>query len=537
MRTHLLTTVTLIACLGVATPAEAQRLSGEHWDDNHNGYRFRMPDDWAVVPPKPNLLELGITCLMHGDEKVLTIEGRMYASKPDLTVLILRAPEGGDEEEEESSGGLRDRVSTERSRPSLDVVLPLLFSGLRDFDPEDPEKDRTIKAQNRLEGRHRRWEAFTGVMEIVLDTYTFSLPNADVALIFSAPEDYAKKYYRLFGKVAQTFEEIEIERIDLEAGGTYDDQLAYHSEIVSRTPGWRVVRTPSEKFIIKTSTDDMDFVDEVIERLELSRALFEVDFPPPDDFDAVSVVRICATEEEFHTYGGTSSGVGGWFSPRTTELVLFDYKNLNRNATYAVMSHEAFHQYCHYLFDQSEAHRWFDEGHGDYYGGVDFKHGKAEVTKKMPAGFDRLSVIKTVVQREAWTPIEQHLNSSHMEWQSGGVPSYAQSWSIIYMLRQGMLGDVPRKIWRSEYEDIIPNYVSTLTAGFQDAYEEIRKEREKEARAEGRELTTEELDITRFDLDSDQKREIWEAAMEASWGDVDLQQFEEDWLVFVRKEL
>jgi hypothetical protein len=64
--------------------------------------------------------------------------------------------------------------------------------------------------------------------------------------------------------------------------------------------------------------------------------------------------------------------------------VLFDAVSVDRNMTYAVMSHEAFHQYCHFLFEQSEAHRWFDEGHGDYYGGVEFKGNKAVITSTMP---------------------------------------------------------------------------------------------------------------------------------------------------------
>ena len=58
----------------------------------------------------------------------------------------------------------------------------------------------------------------------------------------------------------------------------------------------------------------------------------------------------------------------------------------DRNSTYAVMTHEAFHQYCFFLFDQSEAHRWFDEGHGDYYGGAKFSGRRAKITSKMPAG-------------------------------------------------------------------------------------------------------------------------------------------------------
>ena len=56
-----------------------------------------------------------------------------------------------------------------------------------------------------------------------------------------------------------------------------------------------------------------------------------------------------------------------------------------------VMRHEAFHQYCHFLFGQSEAHRWFDEGHADYYGGMKVTGSRGKITPKMPAGLDRLT--------------------------------------------------------------------------------------------------------------------------------------------------
>src|SRR5690606_6010224 len=105
------------------------------------------------------------------------------------------------------------------------------------------------------------------------------------------------------------------------------------------------------------------------------------------------------------------------------------------------------------------------------------------------------------------------------------VSCYAQSWSIIYMLRQGTLGKVPRKCWREEYADIIPNYVETLAAGFREVYAEIRNERIEKAKAEGREPTEEELNVTRMDLmllRRGAQDEIWKKAMDASWGQIDL---------------
>lgn len=51
------------------------------------------------------------------------------------------------------------------------------------------------------------------------------------------------------------------------------------------------------------------------------------------------------------------------------------------------------------------------------------------------------------------------------------------------------------------------------------------------------ELDPKDLKINRFDLDPREKQKIWDAAMEASWGQVDLDQFEADWVLYVEKYL
>jgi len=535
----------LVLCSGVAT---AQKLSRSYYEDQHNGYRFRAPDDWLVIPTQAGQLELGMTCRMEGAGKVMSSSGRTFTVKPALTVLLLEYPKLGKVPDstpadlvEERQSELEEDYEEALERLSIEGILYATLGGTRGIDIEDPKIDESFKARKKLEGRHRAWVAPNRTLDFYVDVYEFELEDAKLVLIYRIPDKLAKKWRNVFKSSAKSMELVEVERtLAFEKGGTYRDILAYHEELTSRTPGWRVLPTPSERFLIKTSSKNKQFVEEVIERLELSRDLFERDFPPTEPITNVSVVRICGTEEEFHSYGGTSSGVGGWFSPQTAELVLFDYRETDRNATYAVMSHEAFHQYCFYLFDRSEAHRWFDEGHGDYYGGAKFSRGKAKITPKMPAGFDRLSVIKGMVQRDEWVPLEQHLNFDHGEWQNQGpsnVSCYAQSWSVIYMLRRGALGDVPRKLWQEEYADIIPNYIRVLQLGFRDAYAELLAEREEEARFEGRELDEDELAITTDDLGDGVKEEIWKAAIEASWGQIDLDEFEENWLTFVRKSL
>ncbi|MDF1839334.1 MAG: hypothetical protein P1V35_15810, partial [Planctomycetota bacterium] len=269
-------------------------------------------------------------------------------------------------------------------------------------------------------------------------------------------------------------------------------------------------------------------------------------FPPEafgQELNAISVVRICNTPEEFHKYGGTQRGVAGWFNPTTEELVLYSgKKDKERDAlTYGVMSHEAFHQYCHFLFKRSEAHRWFDEGHGDYYAGATWFKGKAYVKPEAESeGINRLPEAKRMVENGLMVSLKKHLNFTHRQWQTQGprnISCYAQSWSIVYMLRQGAIGNVPKQYWNKEWENIIPNYMNTLLKGYADQYAEILAEREEEAKDEKRELKEDELDIDRSDLKTSQRNKIWEDAMEASWGQVDLDEFEEKWLEYITNGL
>jgi len=59
----------------------------------------------------------------------------------------------------------------------------------------------------------------------------------------------------------------------------------------------------------------------------------------------------------------------------------------------------------------------------------------------------------------------------------------------------------------------------------------------EEARAEGRELTEEEKELDRLSIRPERKLEIWTAAIEASWGTIDLDEFERNWITFVEDYL
>jgi len=516
----------LAALLLLMSVVPAQKPGKDYYEDPAFGYRFKPPRGWDAVPVKPELERLGVAALFKGEPISVSAENFAGVWQPDLYVYVIAetGATGGKE-----ASGPHARLET----ASAAVVDRIAATYVVDFRPNEPvvDEDRKVK---KLTARHSVWNAGFPTnqqvtLPITIDVWSFSLGDRDVSLVFTMLDQRYRKWAKTFQGVAKTFSEIERRAtISLDSDAGYADLLRFHEAEAARVPGWRVLPTDSRRFIVKTSSDNEKLVEATIERLERSRDLFERDFPPREPIEAVSVVRICASEEEFRRYGQTPPGVVGWFNRVSTELVLFDSSDVDRKESYAVMTHEAFHQYCFFLFDRARAHRWFDEGHGDYYGGFEFKGDKAFATARMPGDLDRLEVVRGMLRRNEWVPIEEHVNYDATRWRAKGVASYAQSWSIVYMLRQGMLGQVSRRVWKDEYAEIIPNYVAALQAGFQDAY----AARHEEARKEGR-----EIDAGAIELDPAEEDAIRKTAIDESWGRIDIDAFEKDWLEYIDKFL
>ena len=526
---HLLTAALLPFALLVglaagpfAADASAQKLASKPYEDTAHGFRFKPLDGYSGVPAQPDDTSGLVTQMVSGANEL-----HVYA-------LVDEQAPTRKERDGRSTAGKRRR--------DIAAVLAGTIGGFAAV-ADKPELDDEVKAKD-LTGRRRLWT----VRDWYVEAWTYTLPHADIALVYISEKQRFDKRWRATvdasGKSFQAIARKENSAGALGTDATYEEQLARAAEDAAKTPGWRAEPTPSKKFIIVTNCQKAPFVKEVVKRLEGARLIFEADYPPPPSFNAVSIVRICANEDEFHRYGNTGGGVAGWFSPDTTELVLYDAVNIDRNMTYAVVVHESFHQYCHFLFDQAEAHRWFDEGHGDYYGGLEFKGSRPKITTQMPGGLDRLTELRELVREGTYKPIAEHVNYDHRQWQTQGptgVSCYAQSWGLVYYLRQGAEGKVPRKVWRPEYAEIIPNYVRVLAEGYRKAFDEIIERRRERAEKRKEDPAEVDLRVSRRELllgfGPQKQAEIWSAAMQASWGQIDLAQFERDWPAFVRDVL
>lgn len=532
-----------------AAPLAAQRPGSKYVEDTTNGFEFKPLKDWAGIPVTAQLKSGSVIARFSSEDIRIKLPNNSQSmTKVQLYIFGFETPKavtGG------GGSSLRDRAGSQARRPTIEEWIPRMFD-FRDFKEEglanpmlEPEDHKLKKG---LVARHATYTANSANgYGLILDCWTVVMDEIDLVYLWVLPDQDKrdnKKWLRAFESSVESMRLIEKvtgpRRIGEES--SYEDQLAFHKAEAEKTPGWTAVETPSEQYIIKTSSDDDDFIDEVIDRLEASRRVFEQDFPPSKEITHVSVVRVCKNQDEFSQYGNTRPGVAGYFNPNTTELVLYDNKERDRRETLAVMSHEAFHQYCYFLFDRSEAHRWFDEGHGDFYGCYEFKGRKATPTPNMPGGLDRYQNAKTLVREGKYKPIFVHINYNHPQWQGQGPSNtspYEQSWSIIHMLRMGTLGKVPRTVWEKEYADIIPNYIKALHEGYQKAYEDLRKQIQAELDELPRSDETAEIraalesQMARPRVGETRKKEIWKAAMDASWGQIDIEQFEEHWVEFV----
>ena len=540
----------------LAAPAAAQKVDSKYREFPALGFKFKPMKDWNDVPVESRQQARGIAAQMQAERgpyvKVgndrLRYDPTLYVIKVEPKQSVTETSGGGEE-----GGGLRGRVDREEAKEptAKDYVYDFFGSSLRksEFDEVVPEVEE-VKIEKDYFAHREMIPTFmvaSSTLDIVYDVWMFQMSDFKLIFIWTYPqeEDIRKDYSKAVEKSMKSFsfeEVVEAEVTWIDENSTYEQVLKFHENEVLQTPGWELIETPSKKFLIKTNSDKDRRVKDVIKRLEASRALFEEDFPPDKPLTHVSVVRLCGTAEEFHKYGGTGGGVAGWFSPASTELVLFFDPDMGYDMTMSVMTHEGFHQYCHFLFHESEAHRWFDEGHGDYYGAFLMKGSSLKPNEDMKGGLARIPEIQEMLKNGTAKPVSEHIRYDHGQWQGQGpsnVSCYAQSFSIIYMLRQGMRGKVPSKYWNDAWETILPNYIKYLSEGYVEAYAEVRKEIDKEledAKKLGapREIIA-ALESRRNNVRVDErtKQEIWNKAMGESWGKIDEAEFEEAWKAYV----
>lgn len=225
--------------------------------------------------------------------------------------------------------------------------------------------------------------------------------------------------------------------------------------------GWDYFTTPS--YIVLYSWDpgrpdkrlkQYKISKELADSLEEMRKLYQQFYPPHDKMGSpYSVLRILYDHSQFASYGGTSGGVVGWFSPTTKELVVFCADSLQPGLTDAVTFHEGWHQYCDSYFG-TELHRWFDEGTGDFFGSYELQG--RDKWKYEPSKM-RKDSLRRMLNEDSWVRFSEIVTWNKDKFYGGRATDYyAQGYAMIDFFRRGP--DKLGRKWNPEWSKILETY-------------------------------------------------------------------------------
>lgn len=229
--------------------------------------------------------------------------------------------------------------------------------------------------------------------------------------------------------------------------------------------GWKAIHT--ENYVIIYDSRDKNLLSILERHLEAMRSFYEQVFPPSEEIEEVSTVRVCKDRDEYLSYGGDRlRGSAGFWNSNTRELVLYDNvkgqqgSKLGNLDSLIVLYHEAFHQYIYYAVGEIAPHSWFNEGYGDYFSGSRIS---GKTVRSVEVNPWRVNTIKEVVARSKdqgkpeYLSIDRLIHASQAEYYRNGARNYAQGWSFIHFLRES------RAVEKNEaWKAILPRYFDTL---------------------------------------------------------------------------
>jgi hypothetical protein len=472
----------------LADAARAQEPKpGREWyeDEVDMGFKFKSPDGWGFVPPQPGELNMiGEYASPSGQLMVDPKSGRAWSYSMWIVAFDRRPTPEGAEERPRGAESLPEWVDGVMSPFGMRLV--------------DEDKDRHKK----LDVVEYTFEGTLGDMEVGLFATLYHLqPDLDVALVFNGPGGRNwKKFERSFKKVCGTLLPLEVEAPVAIASGPMSLRDRKRAELeaeVATQPGWELYVT--DNYFVISSNEDREFLEELMDRLEAIREVYEETYPPalalelkrvaaaakaaageqgededaegeqededrtvaeradPMELSRTSVVRVCKDSAEYHSYGGPGGSAGYW-SPGQRELVIYDDKAVGgRGDTWATLNHEAFHQYIFYFFGNLTPHYWYNEGTGDFYSGYEYKNKRFTLKP-----FDwRERTIQDMIRQETYVPLKDFVRydrSQYYDPQTVGQ-NYSQGWGLVYFLRTGKKG---ARCWNDDWDTILETYLRVL---------------------------------------------------------------------------
>jgi hypothetical protein len=467
----------------------------EFQDDVDLGFKIKSPKDWDYIPPQPDENQL-VGKFTPRLNKHYTLSGGDYLFLDAFLVKF-------------------DRRESDSKRAydydeALDKYADRCFNGVssvRRSETKDLKVDKVPSKEVLYTARTRGGSD----VHVYAMQYFFS-EDLVVAYLFVGPADKKKwrKWESVYKTLGKSMRRLEIKEIDV--GETKEGDSAYRSskraaliKDMRAKPGWQLVET--ENYFIVTSSDDRGFLRELEMRLEAIRKVYGETYPVADaqrfraraakrlaeaakaraeeegeeegeerdaevgrsktsgpspmELSRCSVVRVCSSRGEYGEYGGPPGSAGYW-NFRDEELVLYDDQGGGgRRNTWAVLNHEAFHQYIFYFYGNLAPHSWYNEGTGDVFSGYQLKGGRFTLKP-----FDwRVQTIREAIKLEKYVPLKDLVNFTQGEYYGqndynvGGGQNYAQGWSLVYFLRTGKK---KAQGWNEDWDSILDDYLIAL---------------------------------------------------------------------------
>ena len=439
--------------------------------DASEGYQWKVPAKWNQLPPQPS--ELSTLA------KLNSTRGR---SASQLLLLRFEPKTGttsGDGEaspnapEEAKPGEQLDRA--EIMRRFRESMRPRSFSQWyarsRRGRKLPSEPISTLKIGGGIEAKvfFMPEHGGKGAAQPAAMASVFQYDGREWAIYFTMarrdlvnlknPKKKTRIWPRLFS-VFKSFKPIKKKEPKPTSAGDADSErlAAVVQKAGHKLPDdWHVLASPKERYVIvhhipRKKTRQLAFVRNIQRYLEFMRERYEELFPPRKPITEISVVRVCASREEYHQYGGPGGSAGYW-NPGDRELVIYDAsKSGGAKNTYSTLFHEAFHQYIYYAVGEISPHSWFNEGYGDYFAGANpkrrFKIGPFQW---------RTSTVRTAVATGKAHHLKDLMTFTQMQYYTRNPGMcYAQGWALVYFLnsRKGLA--------HTEWKTILPNYFETL---------------------------------------------------------------------------
>ena len=558
---HLTLGLAAIAALGalLVTAGPAGAAGKKTHEDKRLGYRLKIEDDWTQSPPKLTT----DSAFIVGDWYQDAAKYESWQLKPTMQLLWFVTPKDDPKAgaEEEKPGTPFDPTDPEafirayrnqlRHKTVDDAVDDFLGGNQHLFGTPVPmserwaqaEKDKTagkIEFQSvevNAPGKKRNKEIH-GYAYVAKFTIDRPKETIEVGFLGSCSPDYYKRFSKEFPAIVRSFEQLKSGATDSRNEAASEelsqDRETRYKQILEKklVPGWKADRTKNYILVYHEEVD-AGLVKSIGVQIEAIRAqIYEVLFPPDKPITAFSIVRVCKDRTQYMGYGAPGGSAGYW-DANAEELVF--YESDPKKDSLRVLYHEAFHQYIFYSVGDFAPHSWFNEGHGDYFAGHNWKGGKFE----RDVFSWRITDAKEWKHHKNRPPLKDWVNWSQGDYYGFnklGIPAglnYAAGWSLVYFLRTTK---------KPEYQGVLDRYFKTLKGqvtaarNAREAWNEKYKDYEKK-RKEWEEKVKEDPTLpspeppTESETSDVGSAETWlPKALSEGFKDIDWDAIEKDWL-------